>query len=287
MNKKLELVLAGQPAQVGDGFFINRAFPTRRFPDISPFLLLDHAGPTEFSPTDRPRGVDEHPHRGFETVTIVFKGALEHRDSAGNSGKLGPGDVQWMTAGSGLVHEEKHERNFAKEGGVLEMIQLWVNLPAADKMVAPKYQEILAAKIPVIHKGNSSKIRLIAGDLEGQKGAASTFTDLQVWDVQVGAGDAVQLSVKNGQTGILYMLSGAATINQEKQISTKEVAFFATAGDKIEITAQQDSQLVWLGGAPIKEPVFSYGPFVMNTEQEIVEAINDFRSGKMGTLTPA
>ena len=287
MKKQVLLVVPGQPAQVGDGFFINRALPTRRFPDISPFLMLDHAGPTTFGPSDKQRGVDEHPHRGFETVSIVFQGALEHRDSAGNSGTIHAGDVQWMTAGSGLVHEEKHERNFNKEGGTLEMIQLWVNLPAAHKMTRPKYQELQAKDIPVVALEERSQVRLIAGDLGAQKGAASTFTDLQVWDVKVGAGDTITLSVKTDQTGILYMLSGSATLNEEKTIQTKEVAFFDPQGDQISITAEADSQFVWLGGEAIKEPVFSYGPFVMNTEQEIVEAINDFRAGKMGTLNPA
>ncbi len=287
MKKQLLLVAPGQPAQVGDGFFINRALPTRRFPDISPFLMLDHAGPTTFPPSDKQRGVDEHPHRGFETVSIVFKGALEHRDSAGNSGTIYAGDVQWMTAGSGLVHEEKHERNFNKEGGTLEMIQLWVNLPAAHKMTPPKYQELQANDIPVVALGDQSQVRLIAGDLGTNKGAATTFTDLQVWDVKVAAGETIDLAVKSNQSGILYMLSGSATINGEKNIQTKEVAFFDPQGDQISITAEADSQFVWLGGEAIKEPVFSYGPFVMNTEQEIVEAINDFRAGKMGSLNPA
>ncbi|MEO1713507.1 MAG: pirin-like C-terminal cupin domain-containing protein, partial [Bacteroidota bacterium] len=215
------------------------------------------------------------------------QGALEHRDSAGNSGTIYAGDVQWMTAGSGLVHEEKHERNFNKEGGTLEMIQLWVNLPAAHKMTPPKYQELQAKDIPVVALGEQSQVRLIAGDLGSEKGAASTFTDLQVWDVKVASGETVDLAVKNGQTGILYMLSGSATINGEKVVSTKEVAFFDPEGDQISFTAKANSQFVWLGGEAIQEPVFSYGPFVMNTEQEIVEAINDFRAGKMGTLRPA
>ena len=285
MQKKIQLIHSGQRTSVGDGFEIRRAMPTRRYPDISPFLLLDHVGPMQVRASETPRGVDEHPHRGFETVTIVYEGALEHRDSSGNYGKIGPGDVQWMTAAAGLVHEEKHEQEFSRRGGRLEMIQLWVNLPAKDKMSPPQYQEIIADRIPEIpvsEKGG--KIRVIAGAYGEVAGAARTFTPLHLVDLQLKAGEQVDIPLKDGHNSMLYTLSGQVRINDEQDAQEAQMTFFHRRGEAIHVQALADSKLLLLSGEPIDEPVVSYGPFVMNSQEEIAQAIADYRSGKMGRL---
>ena len=284
MQKQIALVQAGQPSSVGDGFQIRRPLPTRRFPQTSPFLLLDHAGPMAVSPSNRPKGVDEHPHRGFETVTIVYQGALEHRDSAGNYGKIGPGDVQWMTAASGVVHEEKHEKEFTRQGGTLEIIQLWVNLPAKYKMIPPRYQELTAANIPVVPAGNNSKVRVIAGAYGETAGPAHTFTPLQMLDVRLAAGDVLSFSFPEGHNAMAYVLNGKATDGSGKSISEAEMAYFYPNGSEVSFQGEEDTTLLLLSGEPIQEPVASYGPFVMNTQQEIYQAIEDYQAGKMGHL---
>lgn len=285
--KSIAVIAKASPAQVGDGFFIRRAMPGGgvRLGELSPFLVLDHAGPTLFAPGNRPKGVDEHPHRGFETVTIVYQGELEHRDSAGNSGRIGPGDVQWMTAASGLVHEEKHSKAFTQQGGTLEIIQLWVNLPAAHKMIAPRYQEILASDIPVVPLGSEQDyVRVIAGEFEGKKGAANTFTALDVLDVRLLAGESLNLTLRDGDNTAVYALKGKARLNDSDTVSEAEIARFNPDGDLIRLEALEDSTLLILSGTPINEPIASYGPFVMNTSEEIRQAIQDYHTGKMGVL---
>lgn len=273
---------------VGNGFPVRTVFSTHDLAKhISPFLMLDYAGPAEFAPSNEQRGVGEHPHRGFETVTIVYQGELEHRDSAGNHGRIGAGDVQWMTAASGVVHEEWHEQAFTRRGGVLEMVQLWVNLPKKDKMSAPRYQEILSAKIPTVNLNGAGTLRVIAGEFQGAKGAARTFTPLSLWDVRLNAGKRVEFKIPNGHTALALVLHGSATFNDSQSAAATDVAVFERSGDQITVEANEDSTILVLSGEPINEPVASYGPFVMNTESEIRQAIVDYQAGRMGHLANA
>ena len=272
---------------VGDGFPVRSLFS---YPElgsmISPFLLFDYAGPMEFSPTEQRHGVGEHPHRGFETVTIVYSGEVEHRDSSGAGGKIGPGDVQWMTAASGLVHEEFHGRDFAKHGGVLEMVQLWVNLPAKDKMSPPHYQSILESQIPVIDlPENQGKVRVIAGEFEGVAGPAHTFTPINVWDLRLNNEQPIDLAVPDGYNTLLAVLKGSVRINNETEtINAAEVGLFTQAGGHIRINSASDTTALLLCGEPINEPIVGSGPFVMNTAEEIRQAMADYQSGKMGRI---
>jgi hypothetical protein len=251
----------------------------------SPFLLLDYAGPASFAPAAEPRGVGEHPHRGFETVTIVYQGEVAHRDSSGNSGVIGPGDVQWMTAASGVLHDEFHSPEFTKAGGALEMVQLWVNLPAEHKMSRPRYQGILNGHIPeVALPGGAGSVRVIAGDYDGKKGPAATFTELNVWDVRLLAGRQITLQVPADHTAAIAVLHGAVAANGARAAKEAELVLFERGGEEIAITAQADSTILFLNGAPIQEPIVGYGPFVMNSRQEIEAAMQDFRLGKFGRL---
>ena len=271
---------------VGDGFPVRNLIPSTGLEgEVSPFLLLDYAGPKYFPPSDKPRGVDEHPHRGFETVTIAYQGSVEHRDSGGNAGTIGPGDVQWMTAASGVVHEEKHERDFTSKGGTFEMIQLWVNLPRALKMSAPKYQTILSSQIPHVEFDKGGYARVIAGDLNGVKGAASTFTPVNLFDVRIKAGETAKLSLPAGFNTAVFLLRGAVELNSSRVVEGEaKIALLETDGDLLQIDAKQDSVLLVLSGQGIDEPVASYGPFVMNTRAELAQAVDDYRAGKMGHL---
>lgn len=286
--KKVAHVYKGAAAHmVGDGFKVQNLFPNGNRiigKQLSPFFLLDYAAPSYFPPSDQPRGVDEHPHRGFETVTIAYQGALQHRDSGGNAGRIGPGDVQWMTAASGVVHEEKHDEEFTKNGGTLEMVQLWVNLPRAHKMDKPRYQSLQKEDIPVIRYDDGSYVRLIAGEWEGQQGAAKTFTPLNVFDIQLKAGKTIPLSLPDGHNAGLVVMKGEVRIDDSHQARAVEIAVFEQAGENITVTAREDSSLLLLSGEPIQEPIFAYGPFVMNTKDEIITAIDDFNNGKMGRL---
>ena len=269
---------------VGDGFPVRTMFGYDNAEPVSPFLLLDYAGPYNFVPSAQRRGVGEHPHRGFETVTIVYSGEVEHRDSGGGGGKIGPGDVQWMTAGSGVVHEEMHSHAYTQRGGIFEAIQLWVNLPAKLKMTAPKYQTILSGDIPEILLPNGAgTVRVIAGAFAGRKGPADTFTPVELWDTRLVKGRGADFSLETGHTGLVMVMSGAVLVNG-KRVAAAELAVMGRAGETFRIEAEEDAKLMILGGAPINEPVFGYGPFVMNTEGEIRTAINDFNAGRMGRL---
>lgn len=287
MKKILGIYEKGSTHMVGDGFPVRNLFPSNGVEnEIDPFLMLDYAGPKNFAPTNKPRGVDEHPHRGFETVTIAYQGSVEHRDSSGNSGTIGPGDVQWMTAASGVVHEEKHERAFAAEGGTFEMIQLWVNLPKAYKMSKPGYQTLLKKQIPVVELGGGSYARVIAGSLEGAKGPAKTFTPVNVFDVRLKAGTQSELQLPSGHNSGIVLLKGDVRLNLSTVLSGEaKIAILSADGDRVAFDARQDSTLLVLTGEPINEPVASYGPFVMNTEEELVQAVQDYRAGKMGHLS--
>ena len=284
-KRLLDVYAAGSQHMVGDGFPVRNIFPSHDLTEeMSPFLLLDYAGPAEFGPTDRPRGVGEHPHRGFETVTIVYQGKVAHRDSAGNAGVIGPGDVQWMTAASGVVHEELHEQAFAQQGGTIEMIQLWVNLPKALKMRAPRYQTILDGDIPQIDLGEDGRLRVIAGEYQGNKGPSQTFTPVHLYDVQLPQGRQVDLALVDGFNAGVFVLSGAVLVNRDREVGEAELSVHEPQGSQVHLAAQRDSRLLILSGEPIRDPVARMGPFVMNTQAELVQAMADYRAGKMGHL---
>jgi redox-sensitive bicupin YhaK (pirin superfamily) len=277
---------AGSKHWVGDGFPVHNLFPSNGVEkQINPFLMLDYVTPTYFRPSNRPRGVGEHPHRGFETVTIDYQGAVSHRDSAGNSGTIRPGDVQWMTAASGVVHEELHEIEFTRNGGTFEMIQLWVNLPKAYKMSPPRYQGISSEQIPIAELGTGAYARIIAGELSGVKGPARTFTPVNVFDVRLKAESRAELSVPAGHNTGLVLLRGDLALNSAKPLRGEaQLAVLSQGGDSVLLEAKADSIVLVLSGEPIHEPVASRGPFVMNTEAELRQAFEDYRAGKMGHL---
>ena len=288
--KKTDQVKVYQPGSqhvVGDGFHVRNLFPSNDLDrELSPFVMLDYAGPTFYPATDTPRGVGEHPHRGFETVTIVYQGLVAHRDSAGNSGVIGPGDVQWMTAASGIVHEELHEKEWAKRGGTLQAIQLWVNLPKSSKMSPPGYQTIVNDQIPVVQlDGGAGSLRVIAGSVGGAKGPAKTFTPIELYDVRLRAGHSMPLQIPNGYNVGLLILSGQASIEGAHRLSEADLAVFASTGESVTIIAEEDATILVMAGEAIDEPVARYGPFVMNTKAELVQAMNDYQAGKMGHLS--
>jgi len=270
---------------VGDGFPVRSAFSyDDAAEELSPFLLLDHAGPASFDPSARRRGVGQHPHRGFETVTIVYEGEVEHRDSAGGGGSIGPGDVQWMTAGAGIIHEEYHGTGYARRGGPFEMIQLWVNLPARDKMTAPGYQGITSAQIPQVElPDGAGTVRVIAGRFGGQDGPARTFSPVDLWDVRLRAGHRAEFKVPAGHTAALFVLRGSARVGGDT-VGAGELGVLEREGDVFSVEAAEDLTLLFLGGKPLGEPVVGHGPFVMTTPQEIAQAIADFRAGRMGRV---
>ena len=286
-------VLAVHPAPkghwVGDGFPVRSLFSYDAWSqELSPFLLLDYAGPAQFPPAERPRGVGEHPHRGFETVTIVYQGEVAHRDSVGNFGLIGPGDVQWMTAASGILHEEFHSPAFTRSGGSLEMAQLWVNLPAQHKSSAPRYQTVLNAEIPrVLLPGGAGSVRVIAGRHAAANGPAATFSEMNVWDVRLSEGCSTSFIVPAGHTAAIAVLRGAITANGSRPAGSAELIIFDRLGEEVHIAADAAATLLFLSGKPLDEPVVGYGPFVMNSRQEIETAISDFQEGKFGTMPPA
>ena len=286
MKGLIGLYQPGSRHMVGDGFPVRNLFPSNDLDrEVSPFLMLDYAGPQYFEPTDHPRGVGEHPHRGFETVTIVYEGILSHRDSAGNVGVIGPGDVQWMTAASGIVHEEFHEKEFARKGGTLHAIQLWVNLPRASKMSTPGYQTILNANIPSIDlEGGAGQLRVIAGSFLGHTGPAHTFTPIQLYDLQLKAGHRVQLSMPSGDNTSIFVLQGRVSVNGSREAGEAELIVCKRNGSQVTVEAQDDSRLLVMDGEPIEEPIARYGPFVMNTKDELIQAMQDYQAGKMGHL---
>lgn len=272
---------------VGDGFHVSPLFNHMQGDKYtSPFLMLDYAMPQHFAPNEAHslKGVGAHPHAGFETVTLALQGEVAHRDSAGNGGTIATGDVQWMTADNGVVHEEFHSEAFSKTGGTFEMVQLWVNLPAAKKNVAPAYQSLKAADIPLVPAGDGS-VRLIAGELSGTKGAAHTHTELNMWEIDLPAGGTMTLPVPASHNLLLVALRGSARINERDLLRPSELATFADSGDSIHIAADAEAvKLLLLSGVPIDEPIAAYGPFVMNTREEILQKIQDFNSGKFGGL---
>ncbi|WP_159866894.1 MULTISPECIES: pirin family protein [unclassified Raoultella] len=276
------------PAQhwVGDGFPVRSLFSyTTHGERLSPFLLLDYAGPHSFPAGSGKRGVGEHPHRGFETVTVVYSGEVEHRDSTGRGGVIGPGDVQWMTAGAGILHEEFHSAEFTRTGGELKMIQLWVNLPAKDKMAAPGYQSITADLIPrVALPDNAGHVRVIAGDYADVSGPARTFSPLNVWDMQLTQGHDVSLRQPAGWSTALVVLEGEISVNGAENAREGQLVVLSQQGETLHLSAASDAKVLLLAGEPLGEPIVGYGPFVMNSKTQIAEAVRDFNSGRFGQI---
>ncbi len=270
---------------VGDGFAVRPIFAQLAFTSaISPFLMFDYAAPRYFEPTSSKHGVGPHPHRGFETVTLALQGSVAHRDSAGFQDVIHAGDVQWMTAASGILHEEMHAEEFAREGGTMEMVQLWVNLPARDKMTAPHYQALASANIPVVDLPNAAgTMRLIAGEFGGVAGAAKTHTPVTFWDMQLNANAVLELSLPEGHTTMLFVLTGELHV-EGQQLRPADLALMTRSGNKFALSCSVPTRVLLLGGEPINEPIAARGPFVMNTEAEISRAIMDYQSGAMGWM---
>jgi redox-sensitive bicupin YhaK (pirin superfamily) len=273
------------PHMVGDGFRVHNFFPSGYEIKMSPFFMLDYNAKIEFSARNEPRGVGVHPHRGFETVTIAYHGAVAHHDSAGNSGVIKPGDVQWMTAGSGILHKEYHEEQYAKIGGTFQMVQLWVNLPATSKMTKPKYQGI--------EQGNLEKyelptgdglVEVIAGNFKGKKGSASTFTPIEMYNLRLSANAALDFDLPENFNTALLVIEGEIEINHEVIANADQLIYFKNEGTQIHIKAKTNTIVLVLSGQPIDEPIASYGPFLMNTQEEIKQAINDYNEGRFGYL---
>lgn len=288
MKQVLSIRRSARPHWVGNGFPVRTLFTYEGVgEELSPFLLLDHAGPAEFAPAVQPRGVGPHPHRGFETVTIVYQGEVAHRDSTGEGGLIGPGDVQWMTAGSGILHEEFHSPAFTAAGGPLEMVQLWVNLPARHKMTTPGYQAITAAAIPdVALPLEAGSVRVIAGEYRGKKGPARTCSPVQVWDMRLKSGRFANLPLHEGWGTGIVVLRGAVQVNSDAIVREGEMAVLGLEGAGVLLEASGDAMVLLLSGEPLGEPIVGHGPFVMNTEAEIESAIADFNNGRFG-LMPA
>ncbi|WP_449448066.1 pirin family protein [Thermomonas brevis] len=287
LKRILDVTSAPGRHWVGNGFPVHGMFGYSGpgVAERSPFLMLDYAAPTRFEPTTERRGVGQHPHRGFETVTIVYEGEVEHRDSTGNGGVIGKGDVQWMTAAGGILHEEFHSTAYTAKGGPFEMVQLWVNLPAKDKLAPAGYQGILDAQIPAVAlPDGAGTLRAIAGDYAGNKAPARTFSPMHVWDVRLSAGKTVALPQPEGWTTLLVVLDGTVQVNGDTVLRAAQMATLSTAGSGVTVEASGDAKFLLLAGEPIDEPVVGYGPFVMNSQQEIIQAIADFNSGKFGRM---
>lgn len=271
---------------VGDGFPVRSLFNYNSHgAQVSPFLLLDHAAPMAFDPAERPRGVGEHPHRGFETVTIVYAGEVEHRDSTGAGGTIGPGDVQWMTAGRGIVHDEFHSPEFTRNGGVMEMVQLWVNLPADHKMTDPGYQTLRDIDIPRVElPEDAGKVRVIAGAFDARHGPAKTHTPMNVWDLRLNRNRLARLGLPDGWNALLVVLHGTLLVNNTKAVGEGRLVVLAPSGGDVLLEASSDAVVLVLSGQPINEPVVGHGPFVMNTAEQIHQAIRDYSTGRFGRL---
>lgn len=289
MTKKVELVVAPkEPHFVGDGFRVHNFIPSGFRLDMKrmdPFIMLDYNSKYNFPPSKEPKGVGVHPHRGFETVTIAYKGKVAHHDSSGGGGVIGEGDIQWMTAASGVLHKEYHEENFSKTGGIFQMVQLWVNLPAKDKMSAPKYQAIqnkTIKKYPLANNGGD--IEVIAGAYKNIKGVASTFSPIHMLNAKLKTGAKADFSFPNTYNTTLLVIEGSITVNGLEKVPTDHLALFENTGEHFEIEATDDAIVLVLSGEPLNEPIAAHGPFVMNTKQELIDAFNDFNNGKFGYL---
>ena len=273
---------------VGNGFNVHTIFhPAPELKEfLSPFILMDYAPPKHFPPGTEKRGVGEHPHRGFETVTICYSGEIDHRDSGGGGGRIGPGDVQWMTAAKGLVHEEFHSEESTKKGGLFEMVQLWVNLPKKDKMGPHRYQGIKDNEFPRIDLNPKARVRLIAGDFMGKSGPCLTHSKMTVFDLDLNAGSSCEFELGEGTNTLIFVLRGKLKV-QDEELKELSLAVFDRGGKIVRLQANENHnniKLLILNGDPIEEPIFAYGPFVMNTREEVIKAIEDYNEGKMGKL---
>jgi quercetin 2,3-dioxygenase len=286
MKKLYKIIKPSEQHWVGDGFFVSTMFSVHSedYKYITPFLLMDHAAPKKFPSTSRKLGVGVHPHRGFETVTFAVKGMIDHRDSGGGGGTIDTGGIQWMTAGSGVVHEEYHSKKFAETGGEFEMVQLWVNLPAKDKMTKPRYQSMNKEDCPVTLENNGEvEVKVVAGTFKDQKGPAQTFTPITMLEISSKSAQNFEFDLANNTTTLIIQLKSNSVI-QDQPLKKGEVAVFERNGDHVAIKLEADSHILVLNGQPIDEPVSTYGPFVMNTREEIMQAVRDFEAGKMGNL---
>ncbi|MFZ1701600.1 MAG: pirin family protein [Pyrinomonadaceae bacterium] len=286
--RTVERIIAPPPPHwVGDGFKVHGFFPQGPLGGerMSPFFLLDYNALTDFPPREEPFGVGPHPHRGFETVTIAYKGKVAHHDSRGGGGVIGEGDVQWMTAGSGLLHKEYHEQEYNRAGGPFQMVQLWVNLPAKDKMTTPKYQAITNAEMGRVPLSNGGEIEIIAGEVGGVTGPATTFSPVHLYNLKMKKGETVELEYPDSYTTALLAIEGSATLNGYETLPHNNLALFALDGETITVEALEDGVFLLISGEPLNEPIAQYGPFLMNTKAEIAQAIDDFQSGKFGHLT--
>ena len=287
-TKKVELIAAPKPAHfVGDGFRVHNFIPSGYHLDMKrmdPFIMLDYNSKFHFSGTDTPRGVGVHPHRGFETVTIAYQGRVEHGDSSGGGGIIGQGDVQWMTAASGVLHKEFHETEWAKEGGIFQMVQLWVNLPAKDKMSPPKYQAIKNSEMKNVDLGENGFIEVIAGEFNGEKGPATTFSPVNLMNAKLKSGGKAEFSFPANFNTAALVIEGNIIVNGEEKVPTDHLVLFQNEGESFTIEAAEDSIVLILSGEPLNEPIYPHGPFVMNTREEIIQAFDDFNNGKFGYL---
>jgi len=286
-TKNIESVFSPAPAHfVGDGFRVHNFIPGKvPMQRMSPFIMLDYNSKYTFPPSEIPKGVDVHPHRGFETVTITYKGSVEHNDSSGGGGIISEGDVQWMTAASGVLHKEFHETEWSKTGGEFQMVQLWVNLPSKDKMSNPKYQAISKDQITKVELANDmGTVEIIAGEYKKAKGPATTFSPVHMMNAKLNNQGTAEFSFPANYNTLLLVIEGSVTVNGSQNVNTDHMVLFKNDGEHFIITAQEDSIVLVLSGEPINEPIASYGPFVMNTQKEILQAFDDFNSGKFGTL---
>lgn len=276
----------GTPHFVGDGFRVHNFIPgSSTMKRMDPFIMLDYNSKYNFPPTNTPKGVGVHPHRGFETVTIAYKGLVEHNDSSGGGGVIGEGDVQWMTAASGVLHKEFHETEWSKTGGEFQMVQLWVNLPAKDKMSPPKYQAISNSEMKkVALPDNSGEVEVIAGNYKGNIGPASTFSPINMFNVKLKKGAKTQLTFPENYTTSLLMVEGEANVNDKTNVPQDNFVMFNNDGESFTIEALTDTIILVLSGEPLNEPIAAHGPFVMNTEKELIEAFQDYNTGKFGYL---
>lgn len=287
-TKKVEIVVQPKPAHfVGNGFRVHNFIPSGYRLDMKrmdPFIMLDYNSKFNFGPTSVPRGVGVHPHRGFETVTIAYQGKVEHHDSAGGGGIIGEGDVQWMTAASGVLHKEFHETEWAKKGGIFQMVQLWVNLPAKDKMSKPKYQAIAHAEMEIVDLGENGFIEIIAGNYQDKKGPASTFSPVNLMNAKLKSGGKAEFNFPENFNTAALVVEGNIIVNAEEKVSTDHFVLFENAGENFTLEATEDSIILILSGKPLNEPIAPHGPFVMNTREEIVQAFDDYNNGKFGFL---
>ncbi|MCA4810188.1 pirin family protein [Empedobacter stercoris] len=286
-TKNIEAVIAPrEPHFVGDGFRVHNFIPSGYHLDMrrmDPFIMLDYNSKFDFPATDKPKGVGVHPHRGFETVTIAYQGSVSHHDSAGGGGTIHQGDVQWMTAASGVLHKEYHAEEFYKQGGIFQMVQLWVNLPAKDKMSTPKYQAIEHKDIPTVEVENGF-IEVIAGEYNQTKGAASTFSPVHMLNAKLNEGGKANFNFPAHYNTILLVIEGEVKVNNQEIVPTDHLLLFTNEGEDFSIEATENSVVLILSGEPLNEPIASYGPFVMNTQEQIREAFDDYNNGKFGTL---